>query len=52
MWHKGLDTKRAVAVYGIVVTLDSFGTATGDYGWSPDEVEEWWHSTLAGQLLR
>jgi hypothetical protein len=46
-----MDVERAVAVFGVVVSLDSFGTATRDYGWSPDEVEEWWHRTLIEQLL-
>ena len=50
-WLPGADVDRAVAVYGALVTLESFDTAIRDYGWSPDEVETWWHDTLAGQLL-
>jgi hypothetical protein len=41
-----------VAVYGITVTLDCFDTATREYGWSPDDVEKWWLSTLVELLLR
>ena len=48
----GVDVERGVAIYGIVVSLDSFATATRDYGWPPEEVEQWWHDTLAEQLLR
>ena len=46
-----MDPARAVAVYAALVSLESFDTATREYGWSPDEVEDWWHATLAEQLL-
>ncbi len=52
VWRGGVDVDRAVAIYAMVVSLDSFGTATRDGGWSPDEVEEWWHRTLVELLLR
>jgi AcrR family transcriptional regulator len=51
VWRRGIDTERAIAVYGIVVSLESFDTATRDYGWSPDQVENWWHGTLAELLI-
>jgi AcrR family transcriptional regulator len=51
VWRAGAGPDRAVAVYGITVTLDSFGTATDEYGWSPDDVETWWHHSLAELLL-
>ncbi|MDF8263804.1 TetR/AcrR family transcriptional regulator [Luteipulveratus flavus] len=47
----GIDVERAVAIFALVVSLDSFGSATRDYGWSADEVEEWWYATLSGLLL-
>lgn len=50
-WAPGIDVDLAVAIYGVTVSLDSFDTATADYGWSPDEVEGFWHATLAGLLL-
>ena len=52
VWRAGIDTDRATAVYGVTVSLQSFDTATLEYGWSPDEVENWWHSTLAELLFR
>jgi AcrR family transcriptional regulator len=52
VWRPGIETDRAIAVYGVIVSLESFDTATRDYGWSPDEVESWWHGTLAELLLR
>ncbi len=52
VWRVGIDVERGVAIYGIVVSLESFVTATRDYGWRPDEVEQWWHRTLTELLLR
>ena len=52
VWRAGIDVERGVAIFGIVVSLESFGTATRDYGWRPDEVEQWWHHTLTELLLR
>jgi AcrR family transcriptional regulator len=52
VWRKGIDADRAVAVYGITVSLDGFDTATREYGWSPDDVENWWLTALVELLLR
>ena len=52
VWRAGVDIDRGVAVFGIVVSLESFVTATRDYGWSPDEVEDWWQGTLTELLFR
>ena len=35
----------------VVVSLQSFDIATREHGWSPDEVEKWWHSTLVELLM-
>jgi AcrR family transcriptional regulator len=51
-WRTGMDPERAVAVYAMVVSLESFDTATREYRWSADEVEAWWQAILAEQLLR
>ena len=50
-WRPGVGTKRALAVYGVLVSLESFDTATRDYGWSPLGVERWWFSTLSESLF-
>ena len=50
-WLPGVDVDHAVAVYGTLVSLESFDTAPREYGWTPDQVEAWWHETLVGQLL-
>lgn len=51
-WQRHMHADRAIAVYAVLVSLDSFDTATCEHGWSPDEVEAWWHSTLAQQFFR
>lgn len=50
-WLRGVGPERAVAVYGVLVSLESFDTATRDYGWSPADVEGWWYTTLVELLL-
>jgi AcrR family transcriptional regulator len=52
VWPPGMGVEQAVARYGVLVSLESFDTATRDYGWSPVDVETWWYTTLAEQLLR
>jgi hypothetical protein len=52
VWRPGMSADRAVAIYGITVSLEGFDTATREYGWSPDDVESWWLSTLVELLLR
>jgi len=51
-WRAGVDVGRAIAIYGIVVSLESYATATNAYRWSPDDIEQWWHATLIELLLR
>ena len=51
-WRDGVTVDHAIAVYGSLVSLDSFDTATRGYGWDGDAVADWWYTTLAGQLLR
>jgi AcrR family transcriptional regulator len=52
VWHDGVDVGKALAVYALMVSLEGYDIATTEHGWSPDEVEEWWHRTLAKLLLR
>jgi AcrR family transcriptional regulator len=52
VWRPGVDVGRAIAVYGITVSLGGFEIATREYGWSPDDVETWWMTTLRELLLR
>ncbi len=51
VWRSGVDVDRALAVYAMVVSLDAYDVATAERGWSPDEVESWWHAALAELLL-
>lgn len=51
VWRSGIDVERAVAIFGMIVSLDTFTTATRDYGWLPDRVEQWWDQTLVELLF-
>ena len=51
VWRPDVDVEKALAVYVLVVSLQSYDVATGDRGWSPDEVEQWWHGTLVELLM-
>lgn len=51
VWRPGLDVDGAVAAYGVLVTLEGYDTAVGDYGWTPAQVEAWWHTSLSELLL-
>jgi AcrR family transcriptional regulator len=50
-WRRGVDLERALAVYAIVVSLDSYVVATAERGWTPDEVQQWWHRALVELLF-
>ena len=51
VWRRGVDVDRALAVYTLLVSLEAYDNATGERGWSPDEVERWWHATLVELLM-
>ena len=51
-WRPGIEIDKALAVYAVVVSFESYDVATREYGWTPDDVEQWWHSALAMLLLR
>jgi len=50
-WLPGMDAERAVAVYSLLVSLASFDVAISEYGWSADDTENWWHTTLSALLF-
>jgi AcrR family transcriptional regulator len=52
VWRQGVDVERALAIYAMVASLESYGVAVHERGWSPDEVEAWWHEALTELLLR
>lgn len=51
VWRAGTDVGKALAVYALLVSLESYDMATGERGWSADQVEQWWTDTLAELLL-
>ncbi|MGG5257927.1 TetR/AcrR family transcriptional regulator [Phycicoccus avicenniae] len=52
VWRTGVDVERALTVYAMVVSLDSYDVAVREGGWSADEVEDWWLACLEDLLLR
>ncbi len=52
LWRKGVDVERALAIYAMVASLESYDVAVRERGWAPDQVEAWWHEALTELLLR
>ena len=52
VWRNGVDVERALAIYAMVASLESYDVAVRERGWSPAQVEAWWHEALADLLLR
>ena len=52
LWRTGVDVDRALAVYAMVASLESYDVAVRERGWAPDQVEAWWHEALTELLLR
>ncbi len=50
-WRSGVDVDRAVDVYQIVCSWQTWEIATAERGWSPDRVEEFWAAALIELLL-
>lgn len=50
-WRPKVDLRHALAVYALLVSMECFDIATVERGWTPDDVERWWHDTLVGLLL-
>jgi AcrR family transcriptional regulator len=49
--RSGVSVQRALDVYAITVSIQSYDVATQERGWAPDRVERWWLDSLAGQIL-
>jgi AcrR family transcriptional regulator len=47
----GLDVPSAVDVYAALCNIDVYSVLTGERGWSPDRVEQWWCGALVRELL-
>ena len=52
LWRNGVDVDRALTIYAMVASLESYDVAVHERGWSPAQVEAWWHQALAELLLR
>ena len=52
VWRNGVDVERALAIYAMVASLESYDVGVRERGWSPAQVEAWWHEALTDLLLR
>lgn len=52
MWRNGVDVDRALAIYAMIASLESYDLAVRERGWTPDQVEAWWHEALTELLFR
>lgn len=47
----GLHRPEAVDIYAALCNIDIYTVLTGERGWSPERVEQWWSGALARELL-
>jgi AcrR family transcriptional regulator len=50
-WRRGVDVDRAIDIYAVTITIGSYDEAIEQRGWTPDDVEAWWRSSLTEALL-
>lgn len=50
-WQAGVGVQRALDIYAVICSIETFDIATRERGWSPARIERWWHQTLVGLLL-
>jgi AcrR family transcriptional regulator len=51
-WRAGVDVERAIDIYAVTVNIGTYDEAIEHRGWSPDDLEEWWRTSLTELLLR
>jgi AcrR family transcriptional regulator len=49
--RRGVSVQRALDVYAVTVSIQSYDIATRERGWDPDRLQRWWVDTLAEQIL-
>lgn len=49
--RRGVSVQRALDVYAVIVSIQSYDVATLERGWAPDRVERWWLDSVAEQIL-
>jgi len=51
VWRSGVNQEQALAIYAILVCVESYDIAATERGWSPSRIEQWWQATLVELLL-
>lgn len=49
--RSGMTVDRAVDIYAITISIDTYDIATHERGWDADEIEAWWIQSLSGAIL-
>ena len=49
-WRPGVDVDRALTIYAMVVSLESYDLAR-TRGWSPEQVQAWWQEAVCELVL-
>jgi AcrR family transcriptional regulator len=52
VWRSGIAVERAVDIYAVTVNIGTYDEAIEQRGWTPDQLQEWWHTSLTELLLR
>ena len=50
-WRRGMGMPRALDIYAVLCSIETYDVATRERGWSPARVERWWQQTLVELLL-
>jgi AcrR family transcriptional regulator len=50
-WRPGMTIDRALDVYALQVSIETYDIAIEERGWSPARLQRWWLQTLSEQLL-
>lgn len=50
-FRPGMTLDKALDVYALAISLETYEIAVRERGWTPDAVEDWWITSLGGAIL-
>lgn len=50
-FRPGVALDRALDIYAVTISIETYDFATHERGWTPDAVERWWIESLSDALL-
>ncbi|MBJ8339359.1 TetR/AcrR family transcriptional regulator [Antrihabitans sp. YC3-6] len=51
-WRSGVDTTRALDIFAVMCSFETFDILRRERDWDADRIESWWYSTLCELLFR